>query len=305
MQHPNILALVKEAAERGFHYTAQIIRQYPIEQIICTIAGQGEPIKTAFIGGNGVYPRTKDGHSAYLAEVLAEFKANVDRYEAIYNRLSDNASRLTFNFLMCQRLYPAPQLFELAFDANHPQYFDRGIITTNENEVFVDCGAYTGDTVQGYIKHMGKYKHIYAYEPDPDQFITCQKNLSNLENISLRNAGVSVRSDVLQFTRTGASSTFANRPGKGISVPIISLDEDILEPVTFIKMDIEGFEIEAINGARRHITNEKPKLAICLYHVLSDFWEIPTLVHSLNPDYNLYVRHYHRSYYWETVLYAV
>jgi hypothetical protein len=74
----------------------------------------------------------------------------------------------------------------------------------------------------------------------------------------------------------------------------------------FIKMDIEGSEPEALKGSANTITARKPKLAICLYHRIEDFWEIPLYLHDLVPWYKLFVRH-HTSIFdlTETVLYAM
>ena len=79
------------------------------------------------------------------------------------------------------------------------------------------------------------------------------------------------------------------------NIEIVSLDEDIQEPVTYIKMDVEGFEIPAIIGAKNHIRNDRPKLAICTYHIISDIWEIPKLIKCIAPDYRFYLRHYMKT----------
>lgn len=75
-------------------------------------------------------------------------------------------------------------------------------------------------------------------------------------------------------------------------------------PVTFIKMDIEGAEMEALKGAEKVIRVYKPKLAVCIYHRYEDLYEIPMYIKSLVPEYRLFVRHYSDSP-SETVLYAV
>ncbi|GAB7141326.1 hypothetical protein RsTz2092_12990 [Deferribacterales bacterium RsTz2092] len=75
------------------------------------------------------------------------------------------------------------------------------------------------------------------------------------------------------------------------------------EDRAFIKFDIEGAEVDGINGARRLLRNGSP-FAICVYHKPSDFWQIPQLILSINPNYRLYLRH-HTDYVSETVLYGV
>ena len=73
---------------------------------------------------------------------------------------------------------------------------------------------------------------------------------------------------------------------------IVTLDEDITEPVTWIKMDIEGSEYDAVMGSRRHIAEDRPKLSISVYHGYDDLWLLPKLIHSLNPSYKFYLRYY-------------
>lgn len=81
------------------------------------------------------------------------------------------------------------------------------------------------------------------------------------------------------------------------------MDEEIQEKVTFIKMDIEGSEIPALNGAKNIILRDKPKLAICIYHKPDDLWKIPLMLKDWVPEYRMHLRHYGRRYYG-TVLYA-
>jgi len=76
------------------------------------------------------------------------------------------------------------------------------------------------------------------------------------------------------------------------------------EPVTYIKMDIEGAELNALKGAANTIKKNKPRLAICVYHKPEDILEIPVFLSELVPSYQFYLRH-HSQYYIETVLYAV
>lgn len=90
-----------------------------------------------------------------------------------------------------------------------------------------------------------------------------------------------------------------------IAIEVRKLD-DVLQgkKVTFIKMDIEGAELAALRGAEKIIREQRPRLAICVYHKPEDIWEIPSLILSCNPDYRLYLRHYSITE-TETVLYAI
>ncbi|CZU90928.1 FkbM family methyltransferase [Enterobacter ludwigii] len=87
-------------------------------------------------------------------------------------------------------------------------------------------------------------------------------------------------------------------------VKINTIDALVNEKITFMKMDIEGHECSALEGARQHIINDHPSLAICAYHLVDDFWKIPELVLSFRPDYHVYMRHYTEGV-LETVFYFV
>jgi len=110
--------------------------------------------------------------------------------------------------------------------------------------------------------------------------------------------------DFLEQGNGTSHVSIENKDCIGTDLQVVSLDECILEPVTFIKMDIEGAEYEALEGAKHILKKDKPKLAVCLYHKKDDMWRIPYLIKSLVPEYRLYIRHY-SNYEGETVLYAI
>lgn len=92
----------------------------------------------------------------------------------------------------------------------------------------------------------------------------------------------------------------------GEEIEIVSLDEDIREKITLIKMDIEGAEQDALTGCIRHIREEKPKLLISVYHNNEDIWKIPKMIYDMNEDYQFYLRS--NGWQWgpaELVLFAI
>ena len=241
----------------------------------------------------------------YYQFVIADLKKNILRYDKVYEMLADERSKEVFTHLLQYRLLPVKQFLEQAYDATYPQYFDKDIVSCTEDEVFVDCGGFIGDTAEEFIKQYQKYKHIYVYEPSDDNIETCRSNLSKYQNITVRNCGVGEKNEQLGISNCADSSNFLNGEESEDKVQIVSLDEDIQEKVSFIKMDIEGFEISGILGAKNHIKNDTPKLAICTYRIVSDMWEIPLLIHEINPNYKYYFRHYRPDENWETVVYAI
>ncbi|WP_234119666.1 FkbM family methyltransferase [Clostridium hydrogenum] len=251
----------------------------------------------------GGYGKGRTSGAYYFT--LNDMKENCKEYLWLYEKLEDEESKRVLTNLCRFRLTCAMEFINDAFDSNNAQYFDKEIIKCDENEVFVDCGGFTGDTSESYIESYCNYKKIYIYEPSPENVKECLNNISKYENIIVRQAGVGLKKSKVTFSKEGSASSAINANGETDVIEIVSLDEDIQEKITFLKMDIEGEEINALNGAKNHIIKDKPKLAVCVYHIISDLWEIPKLIYSMDSNYKLYLRHYWEDQAWETVIYAV
>ena len=89
-----------------------------------------------------------------------------------------------------------------------------------------------------------------------------------------------------------------------VAIAVASIDEEVEDSISFLKMDIEGTEKEAIIGAKQHIMSSYPKLAICIYHRTEDLWEIPLMIKEMFPTYSKYIIRHHSPFFNETVLYA-
>lgn len=194
---------------------------------------------------------------------------------------------------------------EMIIDLFNCQYFDLPYLQHAENEIFVDAGCYDGSSVRNFIKwSQGKYKAIFSSEPDIQCYKKCQETLRDVDNFYLEKRGLWSSQTRLSFSAKGDSTSKIVTGGEE-SIQTVCLDDMVGDKkVTFIKMDIEGAEKEALIGASKTIGNYKPKLAICIYHKPQDVWEIPGLILELNPKYRFYVRHY-SLYDPETILYAV
>lgn len=194
--------------------------------------------------------------------------------------------------------------FDILFEK---QYFEAPIIQPQDKEVFVDAGCFNCDTSILFKKWCdGKYEKIYAFEPDGINYLKCKEVIKqeNIENIELFNAGLWAKNDVLNFNTTETSASSIMEDGTS-NINVVSLDYVLNgKRASFIKMDIEGSELSALQGARNTIINYRPRLAICIYHKPEDILEIPLYLQSLVPDYKFYIRHY-STYTIETVLYAV
>ncbi|MBR1859902.1 MAG: FkbM family methyltransferase [Selenomonadaceae bacterium] len=183
------------------------------------------------------------------------------------------------------------------------QYFD--YFKPAENEVFIDVGCYDGMTAVDFTKWATKgYDYIYSFEANVHSISNCIENFKqhNLKG-EVINKGLWHKMDILNFNaKNGQGSKITNNGD--IRVETISLDEILNgKRVTFIKMDIEGAEYNALLGAEQTIKKWHPRLAICVYHKPEDILELPALILKINPDYKFALRQY-RIDEGETVLYS-
>ena len=187
------------------------------------------------------------------------------------------------------------------FDAEH-QYFD--LFEPKANEVFVDAGCYDGKTTELFRKwSKNTYKQIYCYEPLLKQARLLERKVeSEWKNVKLITGGVWNKSETQSFFENGTGSYI--RDNGGCTINCVTIDDTVDGEVTYIKMDIEGAELKALEGAQKTIKKYKPKLAISVYHKPEDLFEIPEYILDLVPEYKFWIRHYSTNI-WETVLYAI
>jgi FkbM family methyltransferase len=188
-------------------------------------------------------------------------------------------------------------------------YFPDELYSPLSNENFVDCGAFDGDSVSKFVdRRKGSFGKIIAIEPDPGNWQALLSRVSSFpqeiqNRIRLIQKAVGSTRGMVNFNAKGSVSSSI---GSGNSQVICTPLDDILTAAdpTFIKMDIEGVEYDALIGARLVITNYTPILAICLYHSMEDLWRIPLLIRSYSDQYAFYLRRYSDEC-WETVCYAI
>lgn len=231
-----------------------------------------------------------------------EFKKNSSEYEWIYNLLYDEASRVIFKKLLSFRLKYDLEFLSGFTNREKEQYFEEFLELKSKNESFVDVGVFDAYTSLEFIKHCPDYQAIHLFEPDPDNYQVCLNNLQGLKNIHLYNMGLSNTRQVLKFALHGSGSKVSEQGS--VDIHVDRLDDMLNEPVSFIKMDIEGSELPAIEGAKETILLNHPRLAISVYHNAGDFWQIPKKILDIRNDYQIYLRHYTESIY-ETVMFFI
>lgn len=179
-----------------------------------------------------------------------------------------------------------------------PDYYEPDIFPDNKGDVFVDVGAFIGDSIQSYVSMYGKgYSKIYAFEISEDSVKALEKNTANYHDVTIIQKGAGAEKSVM-YINTNSASSSANRAESkeeddtGAAVEIVAIDEELDETPTFIKMDIEGAEQGALLGCQKTIAEVHPKLAICTYHGYEDIWKIPFMIDCMYPNYKFYMRHY-------------
>lgn len=176
-------------------------------------------------------------------------------------------------------------------------------------EFFVDAGCFDGFTTKEFFRWCENKGYAYCFEPDSKNVGTVLRTLSDeTDRYELIKKALWSQTTILSMDARGdfaTSVTLPNESDRLSRVEAAALD-DLLgdKKITFIKMDIEGAEIEALRGAQKIITEQKPKLAISIYHKPEDILTIPQLILEYNSNYKFYLRHYSFSDY-DTVLYAI
>jgi FkbM family methyltransferase len=246
---------------------------------------------------------------------------HIDKFKVIREMFNDSRSRdVLDNILMAILTDDKNEFYTLAYDDN--QYFCLPGFNNGMSEYFVDVGAYVGDSLEKFIwAQAGIFSHIYAFEPGKLQFSALQKRTKRLieewaiapEKITLIEGGISNKTQKVfvptQETTVPASWTLlntslVNETNMSDCICTYSLDDYFQHiPISFIKADIEGYEMKLLEGATKVIVQNKPKLALCTYHGASDIFDFMDLLTEIVPEYKFSLRHHSYSL-LETVLYC-
>lgn len=262
-------------------------------------------------------------HSSF-ERVSCELFDRLDQIDQVCNMLVDKRSKYIYNEVVWRRLLYGETNFSDLIDGKEeyifPEMYTESI---PEHEVLIDCGAYTGDSLERFYRtYGGRLDKIYAFECGGPQFeqLTMKaeqmKMLPQCPQIILMPYGVSDKNERVEFVeqakaggsyikKTGGSPLLEKEDVVCNTIETVALDSVIPfeDKVTFIKMDIEGSEYNALLGARELIKRCKPRLAISIYHSGADYARLPLLIKELVPEYKFAVRHYKKKHV-DTDLYA-
>ena len=229
----------------------------------------------------------------------AFYKLHEVEFETAYSLLIDEDSKACYERIINFKIGGDIQLLK--------PFFKKERVYTEllhlHGETIVDLGAYDGDTVREFAAADPAYKKIIALEPDPKSFQKLLKKCAHLRDITAHNIGAWDTETTACF---GAQASRNSAVGvKGTPIRLTAVDTLIHEPVTLLKMDIEGSESKAIEGAKQTIVKYRPKLYICAYHRSEDLFALPLQIHAICPDYRFYFCHHPYIPAWESNFYGI
>ncbi|MEI8129298.1 MAG: FkbM family methyltransferase [bacterium] len=247
-----------------------------------------------------LYPE-KFEFPTFTLETREKFLNNIQQWQEIFDNLADSISKKTLKDILMYRLTSQDEFLSEYKVRIKEQYFE-DFLNLKDGEVFVDCGGFDGDTSEEFIARCPNYEKIYFFEPSETNLLKAKERLADQTNVEFIDKGVSDKEECLCFSFNGSASKVS---GEGeFTIQTTTIDKYIDKKITFIKMDLEGWELAALKGSESHIKNDCPKLAIAVYHKPQDFYEIFEYVKSIQPKYNVYLRHYTQG--WsETVMFFV
>ena len=229
-------------------------------------------------------------------------KNHLSRIENAYNLLADEKSKFVFeNIIKFQITGDLSYTFNCESDKK--EVFS--LLSLNNNENYLDLGAYRGDTIDEFLSYVNGYSHITAAEPDKKAFRKLTESCERLHNISLLNCAVWNKCGEIPFG--GGKGRGSAVLGGGETVPCA--DADTLNQkygvFTYIKADVEGTEKEFLDGAVRSLREYKPKLNIAAYHRSEDIFYLVNRIYEINGEYKIYLRHHPHISFWDTNLYCI
>lgn len=240
------------------------------------------------------------------------FKSQTADIFRVLNLLEDERSKKNYVNIICNRI--APQFSQATYEemCQEPQYFPKDVFKLSEHERIVDGGAYIGDTLHSFLEECdGHFDAYHAFEMDSENceklMLECKKlEMDIREKVYCHQKGLWDVNRLLSYGKRSSDDSYSIYNEEDTeTVQTVSLDQYLTnENVTFIKMDIEGAEWKALQGAREIISSAKPKMAICVYHRLEDIWKIPLLLKEWVPEYHIAIRHHAKFWVSETVCYA-
>lgn len=247
---------------------------------------------------------SKDLFNWYWLTNKDYYISNINSYDHVKSLFNEKKSIEIFNQIVYflktfdYKKLPTPQL--------ESQYFPSDLEIWDGNGTFLDIGSYDGKNIVEAFSKFGMLNTVIAFEPDPNNITLMNLNLAKTKianQIIVYPCGAWSSTEILRFKSGGGESSAISDTGD-IYIQGVAIDQALFGfEIGFIKMDIEGAEVEALTGLKNLIRKFKPSLAICLYHKPEHMYSIPLLINSWDLGYNFWIRS-HGNNLFDTVLYC-
>ena len=224
---------------------------------------------------------------------------HTDAYRLIsaFLALDDDQSRKIFDGLIAMRATLDTRIADEFKSPFQDEYLDSQFIQKSDAAYYVDAGAFTGDTLERLETRFGTVSHAYMFEPELPPYYEGLKKFSSRNNVFFYNFGLAREYAKFAYQpdlSCDLLNEIENRIPNDITsfIQAVKLDDVLTGPVTMFKLDIEGAEASALQGAAETIRKQRPKLCVCAYHRADDLWKLIDTVKQINGNYKIGLRHY-------------
>ncbi len=241
----------------------------------------------------------------YGTEIFSDafFHQHEDDIQRVSACWADALSRQTYENVIRFKLSGALDCLQSVFSEKDEVF--REILCLHDHESYLDLGAYRGDTIDEFLHYAGgSYEQITALEPDPKNYRKLWEHTAPMPRLQRFCMGIWCENTDLFFDDAQGRGSSLRKEGQR-KVPVTTIDTLYQKRrLTYLKIDVEGAEEQALLGGRHVIEREKPKLNLALYHRSEDIFKLPLLIQSINPSYRLYLRQHPHIPAWDLNLYA-
>lgn len=282
-RHPNAICVNLAQWDRGVRFFDNLGRRFKLR-----LLNFGQAIR--YFDCAGVDFRLADWRPTILERQ--------DEFLGLEDMLCDELSKQTLFSVLTHHLDNNREHLlgiNRAYDAH---YFRSGLFELRRDEIFVDCGAAVGETVDHFLEMTEEtFRHLYAFEPDESNFRQLSERIDRYRNrpfhkdISLLQKATGEKDCTVAFEHGGGEGSHVIESDAEGGMQMVRLDSELPDGATFFKLDVEGHELAALRGAEKTIRECKPRIAVCVYHRDDDLLTIPAYLKSLNPDYQIGLRH--------------